>query len=322
MAPVVTVPLHELAQRLGLEGPCAHLEEALTHPSYANEHKGSARDNQRLEFLGDAVLGLCVSEQLMDRFPDAREGELSLMRASLVNTEALAMWARDASVGDALRLGRGADAAGERSQKNVLADAVEAIVGAVYLDLGLEWARLVSRAIVGEPLERLASGPPLMRDAKSELQERVQARGGASPKYRVVEAIGPDHNREFVVAVDVDGEVLGEGRGRSKKQAEQDAARSALQSGHPLTTARTSDPGPEPRARISDPGPVRASDPGPASGGDPGPEPRARTSDRAPARASDPGPESHMERTSSSDGARSGARPKSDAPPAEQRRAP
>jgi ribonuclease-3 len=234
VARVVSSP-DELTERLGIEGPCAHLEEALTHPSYANEHKGEARDNQRLEFLGDAVLGLCVSELLMDRFPEAREGELSLMRASLVNTDALAAWAREALLGEALRLGRGADAAGERTQKNVLADAVEALVGAVYLDLGLESARKVSRAIVTEPLERLASGPRLGRDPKSELQERVQARGGASPKYRVVEAIGPDHNREFVVAVDVDGEVLGEGRGRSKKQAEQEAARAAMRHAHPLT---------------------------------------------------------------------------------------
>lgn len=225
---------HEILEHLGLDGACPHLEEALTHPSYANEHRGSARDNQRLEFLGDAVLGLCVSELLMDRFPEAREGELSLMRASLVNTEALATFARAASLGSALRLGRGADAAGEREQNNVLADAVEALVGAVYLDQGLEAARKLGRSIVGEPFERMASGPPLGRDPKSELQERVQARGGSSPKYRVVEAIGPDHSREFVVAVDVDGEVLGEGRGRSKKRAEQEAARSALLGGHPL----------------------------------------------------------------------------------------
>ncbi len=224
----------ELAVRLGLVEPCAHFEEALTHPSYANEHKDSSRDNQRLEFLGDAVLGLCVSELLMDRFPEAREGELSLMRASLVNTDALAAWARDSELGAALRLGRGADTAGERLQKNVLADAVEAIVGAVYLDLGLEFARKVSCVIVADPLEKLASSPRLGRDAKSELQERVQARGGTSPKYRVVETIGPDHNREFVVRVEVDAEVLGEGRGRSKKQAEQEAAKDAMASGHPL----------------------------------------------------------------------------------------
>jgi ribonuclease-3 len=227
----------DLAERLGLAGPCAHFDEALTHPSFANEQRESKRDNQRLEFLGDAVLGLCVSEMLMGRFPEAREGELSLMRASLVNTDALAAWAREAALGEALRLGRGADAAGERTQKNVLADAVEAIVGAVYLDLGLDAARGVARAIIEEPLEKLASGPPLGRDPKSELQERVQARGGTSPKYRVVEAIGPDHNREFIVAVEVDGETLGEGRGRSKKQAEQEAAREAMRAGHPFTIA-------------------------------------------------------------------------------------
>lgn len=224
----------ELLEQLGLDGACPHLDEALTHPSYANEHRDEGRDNQRLEFLGDAVLGLCVSELLMDRFREAHEGDLSLMRATLVNADALAQWARVADLAGALRLGRGADAAGERQQVNVLADAVEAIVGAVYIDLGLESARSLAAAIVGEPLERMASGPPPGRDPKSELQERVQARGGTSPKYRLIEAIGPDHSREFVVAVDVDGEVLGAGRGRSKKSAEKDAARSALEGTHPL----------------------------------------------------------------------------------------
>lgn len=246
-----------ILEHLGLEGACAHLDEALTHPSYANEHKDSARDNQRLEFLGDAVLGLCVSEILMERFPDAREGELSLMRASLVNTDALATFARTEALGDALRLGRGADAAGERQQKNVLADVVEALVGAVYLDLGMEAARKLARAIVGEPLERMASGPPLGRDPKSELQERVQARGGASPKYRVVETLGPDHSREFVVAVDVDGEVLGEGRGRSKKRAEQEAARRALLGDHPLAQPVARGELPLPKYTVSE-GPLSA----------------------------------------------------------------
>lgn len=248
VARVVSKAPQEILEQLGLSGACSRLEEALTHPSYANEHKDSPRDNQRLEFLGDAVLGLCVSELLMSRFPEAREGELSLMRASLVNAEALASFARKASLGGALRLGRGADAAGERSQNNVLADAVEALVGAVYLDFGMDAARTLARAVVSEQLEQMASGPALGRDPKSELQERVQARGGASPKYRVVEAIGPDHSREFVVEVDVDGEVLGEGRGRSKKRAEQEAARSALLGGHALTQPiRRSEP-PTPRS--------------------------------------------------------------------------
>jgi ribonuclease-3 len=221
----------ELVQRLALTGDLPHLEEALTHPSYSNEQRvGRRADNQRLEFLGDAVLGLCVSEILMDRFPAAREGELSLMRASLVNTDALAAWARIADVGSALRLGRGADAAGEREQKNVLADAVEALVGAVYLDCGIDEARRLSAAIVGDPLERLASGPPLGRDPKSELQERVQAGGGPSPRYRIVGVEGPDHNRQFIAVVEVGATALGTGAGRSKKLAEQEAARAALAS--------------------------------------------------------------------------------------------
>jgi ribonuclease-3 len=208
----------------------AHLEEALTHPSFANEQRrGRRADNQRLEFLGDAVLGLFASELLMDRFPTAKEGELSLMRSLLVNTEALAAWARSIDLGKALRFGRGADAAGERERDSVLADAVEALVGAIYLDRGIDVARRLSSAIVAEPLSRLASAPAVGRDPKSELQEQVQAEGGPSPRYRVVGAEGPDHRRAFIVVVEVSGEVLGEGRGRSKKLAEQAAARSALQ---------------------------------------------------------------------------------------------
>src|SRR5262249_19069395 len=116
----------DLARSLGLEGGLAHLDEALTHPSFANEQRRAPRiDNQRLEFLGDSVLGLCVSELLMDRFPASNEGELSRMRSLLVNSDALATWARSVGLGGFLKLGKGADAAGEREQTNVLADAVE-----------------------------------------------------------------------------------------------------------------------------------------------------------------------------------------------------
>lgn len=218
----------ELARRLSLPEPLPRLAEALTHPSYANEQRGVA-DNQRLEFLGDAVLGLVVSEMLVDRFPDADEGVLSLQRALLVNADALAAWARRVDLGAALRLGRGADMAGEREQSNVLADAVEALVAAVYLDHGLDAARRLARAIVAEPLDRLARGAAPIRDPKSELQERVQAAGGASPRYRLVSAEGPDHRREFVVAVEIGGAVVAEGRGRSRKAAEQAAARTAIE---------------------------------------------------------------------------------------------
>jgi ribonuclease-3 len=219
----------ELAQRLGLSGDLPHLEEALTHPSFSNEQRrGRCADNQRLEFLGDAVLGLCVSELLMARFPEADEGALSRMRATLVNADALSAWAREVELGAALRLGRGAQAAGERDRTNVLADAVEALAGAVYLDRGLDAARVLVQAVVEKPLAELRPGPTLARDPKSELQERVQAEGGPSPRYRVVHVDGPPHHRSFSVVVEIGERIAGEGRGRSKKLAEQEAARAAI----------------------------------------------------------------------------------------------
>jgi ribonuclease-3 len=229
----------EVAARLDLPPELPHLAEALTHPSRANEERGALRiaDNQRLEFLGDAVLGLCVSELLMNRFPLADEGELSLKRASLVNTDALAAWARSIELGAALRMGRGADAAGERDRSNVLADAVEALVGAVYVDLGLERAREITRAIVAEPLDRFSEMPAVGRDPKSELQERVQATGCGSPVYRVIATEGPAHERWFTVVVEVSGKVFGTGQGRSKKLAEREAARAALDAPEPLPSS-------------------------------------------------------------------------------------
>ncbi len=224
------MPSEEFLKQLTLGGPAelSHLDEALTHPSFANEQRNGKRaDNQRLEFLGDAVLGMLAGEILMTRFPLANEGELSLMRSLLVNTEALASWGRTIGLAAELRVGKGADAAGERDRDNVLADAAEAMVGAFYLDLGLDRARELALSIVAEPLARLGSGAAA-RDPKSELQEQVQAEGGSSPRYRILRAEGPDHRRSFVVEVDVDGKVLGEGRGRSKKVAEQAAARAAL----------------------------------------------------------------------------------------------
>jgi len=216
-----------LAELVGTDDELDHLEQALTHPSFANEQKRGPRlDYQRLEFLGDAVIQLCVSEALMRAFPEAREGELSLLRSSVVSTEALAAFAKSVELGELLSLGRGADAAGERTQPNVLADVIEAVVGAVYLDRGLEAARSIALRVMSQGLEAKANLP--QRDPKSELQERVQAAGGASPKYRVVAAEGPDHVREFEVEVEALGRAMGRGRGRSKKAAEQEAGRVAL----------------------------------------------------------------------------------------------
>lgn len=212
----------------GLVGPVAalpHLAEALTHPSWANEQKRGVRvDYQRLEFLGDAVLQLCVSELLVERFASATEGELSRRRAAIVGTEALAAYARRCALPPFLRLGRGADASGERDRSSVLADALEAVVAAVFLDRGFEAARLLARAIAEDALERTED----VRDPKSALQERAQGAGLPAPTYRLVTEEGPAHERCFVVAVEVDGRAVGEGRGRSKKLAEQDAAQKAL----------------------------------------------------------------------------------------------
>lgn len=217
--------LPDVSERFGLIPESPHLVQALTHPSYANERR-EASDNQRLEFLGDAVLGFCVSDLIYRRFPDADEGTLTRLRAQLVNAEALADWARDTGVPEALRLGRGAGASGLRQSTNVLADAVEALIAACFLDVSLERARAVCERIVEtrlEAFERVGA-----RDPKSELQERLQARGEQPPTYDLMESGGPAHERWFRVRVRAGSELLGEGVGRSKRAAERAAAESAL----------------------------------------------------------------------------------------------
>ncbi len=206
------------------EAELKRLDEALTHPSFANETP--TRDNQRLEFLGDAVLGLCVSELLIAAHPLADEGLLTRMRASLVNAEALARWARASGVGATIAFGRGARAGSEREQTNVLADAVEAIVAAVYETRALEGARLLVRDVVGSSLED-AKGLA-MPDPKSALQELVQGRKLPTPIYRLVETRGPQRDAIFVIEVSVGERVLARGEGRSKRAAEREAAAAAL----------------------------------------------------------------------------------------------
>jgi len=206
------------------DGEIPRLDEALTHPSFANE--AGVRHYQRLEFLGDAVLGLCVSELLSQENPDADEGTLTRMRAALVNAEALAQWARAEGLGACLALGRGARAGGEREQTNVLADAVEAIVAAVYEGRGMPAAKALVREVVRAALadaDHLAG-----RDPKSALQERVQARGLPAPSYRVVGSRGPQHEPMFEVEVLIGEQVIARGEGRSKRTAERVAAAAAL----------------------------------------------------------------------------------------------
>ena len=197
------------------------LERALVHPSFANERRLS-HHNQRLEFLGDAVLELCTSELLVERFPSADEGQLTRMRAQLVNTEALADWARDNGVAEALLLGRGAEAGGLRNSTNVLADCVEALIAASYLEAGMGAARRACGEIVGNALRQLSLRGG--KDAKTELQERAQALGFSAPAYELIESSGPAHEPWFRVRVRVADRILAEGAGKSKRAAERAAA--------------------------------------------------------------------------------------------------
>jgi ribonuclease-3 len=224
--------LARIANLAGLPHTSARLQEALTHPSLANERR-EIQHNQRLEFLGDAILGLCASETLFERFPNADEGKLTRLRAQLVNADALARWARHAGLQDVLRLGRGAAGTGLRESTNALADAVEALIAAAYLDAGAEQARRLSAEVIAHGLA--AVGAPGARDPKSELQEWLQALGRPAPVYELLDAVGPAHERWFRVRVLDDGEPLAEGSGRSKRAAEQAAAELALKELRPST---------------------------------------------------------------------------------------
>jgi ribonuclease III len=202
---------------------------ALTHRSFVNEHPGDGlEDNERLEFLGDAVIDLAVSHRLMERFPAAREGDLSKMRAAVVDEPGLAALARAFELGPLLRLGRGEELTGGREKPSLLADAMEAVVAAVYLEGGLGAVLAVIDRYLEEAFERAGAGT-LDRDYKTQLQELAQSRFRLAPRYRVVAELGPDHAKRFEVEVELRGEVVGRATGRSKKDAEQAAARLAVE---------------------------------------------------------------------------------------------
>jgi ribonuclease-3 len=216
-------PLARVALLFGLSEQSERVLEALTHPSYANEVRGS-KHNQRLEFLGDALLGFITGELLFERFPDADEGELTRTRSQLVSAQALAEFARHHDIGAALRLGGRNNS--PRDSDNVLADAVEALLAACYLDHGLEQARQACSLLVDFGLSLAPRRAAL--DPKSELQHRAQAAGRSAPVYEVVLREGPAHDPIFEVVVRVADQVVGRGRGRSTRSAQQEAARVAL----------------------------------------------------------------------------------------------
>ena len=198
------------------------LETALTHTSYANESRTPVQHNERLEFLGDSVLGMLVAEYLYRNFPNRPEGELTRMRASLVSEEALFQFAQEIQLGEYLRLGHGEDLGGGRNRPSVVSDAFEALIAALYLDGGMEVARNFILPFITE-------GKTAEDDYKTRLQEVVQQDPSAVLKYEVTGETGPDHNKQFTVCVWRNGELLAEGRGRSKKAAEQHAAKVALE---------------------------------------------------------------------------------------------
>jgi ribonuclease-3 len=204
------------------------LHEALTHRSFLNESEEKCiKDNERLEFFGDAVIDFFLSNLLLERFPASREGELTRIRASLVGEENLARIARRMALGRYLRLGRGEEKSGGREKRSLLADAYEALVAAVYLDGGITPVRLLIESQFGTLLEGGAVAS-VARDSKTELQELSQAVHGTVPRYVHRDSSGPDHDRNFTVAAFIDEEFLGEGTGKTKKEAEQAAARAGL----------------------------------------------------------------------------------------------
>ena len=204
------------------------LEHALTHKSRAAEDAtGGVADNESLEFLGDAVLGLVVADTLFHQYPGYTEGQKSKIKAAVVSTQSLALRAEAIQLGDHLILGRGEEKTGGRFKQALLADAYEALIAAIYLDGGIEAAALFLRRELKDAIDA-GSAQTFAPDYKSTLQEKVQALGYLLPEYRLSGAEGPDHRKVFTIEVVVNGEVLGVASGRAKKEAEQEAARLAL----------------------------------------------------------------------------------------------
>ncbi len=214
------------------------LDLALTHKSYANEQAGGPRtsgsafgDNERLEFLGDAVLDLALSEQLMSRFPQDPEGGLSKKRASLVNEETLSRLALELGLDQRLRLGKGETKTGGLQKPRILASTLEAVMGAIFLDAGYAKASTVVATLFALRIDEIGrSDVDFRHDFKTRLQEKIQELHKSTPSYKVEAELGPDHDKKFEVTVRLNEEILGTGIGKSKKAAEQDAARQALES--------------------------------------------------------------------------------------------
>ncbi len=221
--------LKQLSEKMGIAfEDVSLLHKALTHTSYANEFKMyTVEHNERLEFLGDAILDAIISDELFRRYPNLPEGELTKARAAIVCEGSLADSAHTLDIGPYLLLGRGENASGGRERTSILADAFEAIIGAIYIDSGLESCRTFVLKYLGTDLDKITFGH-YSRDYKTLLQEVVQQKPDQHIQYVLVNETGPDHNKEFTISVAINDEVFGIGIGKSKKDAEQKAARQAL----------------------------------------------------------------------------------------------
>ncbi len=218
--------MRKLEERLGhVFRDRSLLETALTHSSYANERAG-VPCNERLEFLGDSVLGFCAADTIYRLYPDMPEGQMTRLRAELVCEGSLHKTALSLSLGESIRLGKNEECNGGRQRASILADCVEAVIAAIYLDGGLEPARsFIDRYILRE-LE--AGHPPMRTDHKTQLQELLQREGGAAPVYSIISQSGPDHDKTFTARVKLHDGAYADGVGKSKKEAEQAAAAAAL----------------------------------------------------------------------------------------------
>lgn len=199
---------------------------ALTHRSWVNEHARIRPSNERLEFLGDAILEYIVSKELFQQFPDKEEGYLTALRANLVNTVNLAQIAQKLELGKKLFLSKGEEETGGRTNQSILADTVEAVIGALFIDGGINGAENFVKKYLLSEIDQKLSEP--LKDAKSRLQEFVQAEGFDAPKYEVIKAVGPDHNKVFTIEVLVNNKSWGTGTGKNKGEAAQNAATEAL----------------------------------------------------------------------------------------------
>lgn len=220
-------PLADIQQRIAYQfSDTELLERALTHKSYANENRVPYH-NERMEFLGDAVLNLVVSEYLMKTCPDSTEGDLSRLRAAVVSEPALAAIAREIGLGRYILLGRGEEQTGGRDKGSLLANCLEALIASIYLDTGKESADAFVIRFFGSIIQKVCTSRGTL-DHKTELQELCQERLKQLPEYKVVSESGPDHQKQFKVEVWIKGHVSGRGIGRSKKEAEQRAAKEAI----------------------------------------------------------------------------------------------